>query len=79
MEHWHELTPRQQDVLIALYEQNGAAHFAASVLGISYYTVKHIQNDAYNRLGTSGLIDTYKMLGWLVIPDVLLDPDTELP
>jgi DNA-binding NarL/FixJ family response regulator len=62
-----QLTPTEVKVLVLLAEGEGREDVAGR-LGVSVNTVKHHAENVYAKLGTGGLIRTYRELGWLRVP-----------
>ena len=58
------LTPQQQAILRA-YATLGDCQAVAAQLGLSYNTIKNTMHEAYMRLGVSGAVQAFRLLGWL--------------
>lgn len=70
-EHVYErdvrLTAREVELLTALVDADTVSD-AGARLGISAQTAKNHLTHVYAKLGTGGLLNTYRRLGWLRVP-----------
>lgn len=60
-------TTRQLQVLAAMSDGSTFKR-AGWILGIKTQTAKNLAHEAYVRLGVSGRVEAYRVLGWLTVP-----------
>lgn len=56
--------------MLAAYARIGDQRQTAAALGISPNTARHLLERAYGKLGVTGAIDAFRVLGWLHVPEV---------